>query len=78
MGFVAVGTPYANVGAVLVLASLRVLIVEGGEVWSGALVARREPGFACIGCVAPFEAGGTLPGGRRDGPRLALSYNANE
>ena len=53
---VAVYTEDARVGAMSLHAGGDMLIVERGEVGSGALVTGREPGFAGIGSVAPFEA----------------------
>ena len=64
MGFVAVGTADARVGAVFVVTGTRVLFMEGREVRPGTLVACREAGFANVSSVAPLEARGTLPRGR--------------
>ena len=64
MGFVAVGTADARMGAVLVVTGTRVLFVKGREVRPGALVACREACFADVSSVAPLEARGTLPRGR--------------
>ena len=52
---VAVGADDARMRASLVFAGRGVLVVEGGEVGAGALIAHRGPGLAGVGSVSPLE-----------------------
>ena len=56
MQVVAVSTGDAEVGTVLFFAGKHMLIVKRGKVRARALITSGEPGFADVGCVAPFEA----------------------